>query len=272
MKVMIKSILLMFSFGMVSLWASELVAVVDDKEISQQDLNNFVITNMPGAHYSFLSEAKKKSILEQMIDRKLFAQEAKRLHIEDNAEFKIALAKAKERLLVDYWMKEKAEEITIADKEAKEYYKNNLNKFYRDASVKVRHILVVTKEEANEIIDELMMNKIVLRETFIRLAKARSTGPSAVNGGELDWFVQEQMVPEFSAAAFALNIGEITKKPIFTQFGYHVIYLEDKKEAGVAPFSEVKPNIVKTLKIFQFKKELENISEKMRKTAKIIVK
>ena len=272
MKIMIKSVLLIFSLGSVGLWASEIVAVVDGKEISQKDLNNFVITNMPGAHYSFLSEDEKKSILEQMIDRKLFAQEAKRLHVEENSEFKKALEKAKDKLLVDYWMKEKAEEITISDKEAKAYYKNNLDKFYRDAAVKVRHILVPTKAEANDILDELMMNKAVLKETFVRLAKTRSTGPSAVNGGELDWFIQDQMVPEFSDAAFALTIGEITKEPILTQFGYHIIYLEDKKEAGTAPFEEAKPTIIKTLKVFQFKKELENISEKMRKTAKIIVK
>jgi parvulin-like peptidyl-prolyl isomerase len=104
------------------------------------------------------------------------------------------------------------------------------------------------------------------------LAKEKSTGPSSVNGGELDWFIQEQMVPEFSNAAFFLNIGSFTKQPVYTQFGYHVIYLEDKKEKGIAPFKEVKQDIEKSLKVLQFKKELENISKKMRKTAKIIVK
>ena len=272
MKILVKTTLLMFTFSAVGLWASEIVALVNGKEISQKDVNNFIITYMPGAHYSFLSEDEKKSILEQMIDRKLFAEEAKRLHIENNLEFQIALEKAKDKLLVDYWMKAKAEEIVISDKEAKEYYENNLDKFYRDASVKVRHILVRTKAEAEEIIDELMMNRVVLRETFIRLAKSKSIGPSAVNGGELDWFIQEQMVPEFSEAAFFLNIDTITKKPIHTQFGYHVIYLEDKKEKGITPFKEAKQDIVKSLKVLQFKKELKNMSEKMRKTAKIIVK
>jgi len=272
MKVILKTTLLMFSLSTVSLWASEIVAVVNGKEISQQDINNFIITNMPGSHFNFLSEDEKESILEQMIDRKLFAEEAKRLHIENNLEFQIALEKAKDKLLVDYWMKEKAEEIVISEKEVKKYYENNLDKFYKDASVKVRHILVKTKAEANEIIDELMMNKVALKETFIKLAKERSTGPSAVNGGELDWFIQEQMVPEFSAAAFSLTVGTITTEPIYTQFGYHVIYLEDKNEKGIAPFVEVKQDIVKSLKVLQFKKELENISKKMRKTAKIIVK
>jgi parvulin-like peptidyl-prolyl isomerase len=262
----------MFSLSTVNLWASEIVAVVNGKEISQQDVKNFIITNMPGAHYNFLSEDEKKSILNQMIDRKLFAEEAKRRNIESNLEFQIALEKAKDKLLVDYWMKEKAEEIVISDKEAREYYQNNLDKFYKDASVKVRHILVKTKAEANAIIDELMMNRSELKETFIRLAKEKSIGPSAVNGGELDWFIQEQMVPEFSDAAFSLEERTITTEPVLTQFGYHVIYLEEKKEKGIAPFEDVKQEIVKTLKVLQFKKELENMSEKMRKTAKIIVK
>jgi len=271
MKVILKTTLLMLTLSTVSLWASEIVAVVNGKEISQQDINNFIITNMPGAHYNFLSEDEKKSILNQMIDRKLFAEEAKRRNIESNLEFQIALEKAKDKLLVDYWMKEKAEEIVISDKEAKAYYENNLDKFYKDASVKVRHILVKTKAEANAIIDELMMNKSELKE-IIRLAKEKSIGPSAVNGGELDWFIQEQMVPEFSNAAFSLEVGSITTEPVLTQFGYHVIYLEDKKEKGIAPFKDVKQDIVKKLKVLQFKKELENISKKMRKTAKIIVK
>lgn len=272
MKVIVKTTLLIFTLSTVSLWASEIVALVNGKEISKKDVNNFIIRNMPGAHYSFLSEDEKESILEQMIDRKLFAEEAKRLHIENNLEFQIALEKEKDKLLVDYWMKEKADGIVISEEEAKKYYENNLDKFYRDASVKVRHILLRTKTEANEVIDELMMNKVVLKEAFIRLAKAKSMGPSAINGGELDWFVQEQMVPEFSDASFFLNIGEITNHPIHTQFGYHVIYLEDKKEKGVIPFKEVKHDIIKSLKVLQFKKELENMSKKMRKTAKIIVK
>jgi EpsD family peptidyl-prolyl cis-trans isomerase len=262
----------MFSLSTVNLWASEIVAIVNGKEISQQDINNFILINMPGSHYNFLSKDEKKSILEQMIDRKLFAEEAKRLHIENSLEFQIALEKARDKLLVDYWMKEKAEQIVISDKEAKAYYENNLDKFYKDASVKVRHILVKTKAEANEIIDELMMNKATLKETFIKLAKRKSIGPSAINGGELDWFIQEQMVPEFSDAAFSLEVGTITTKPILTQFGYHIIYLEDKKEKGITPFKDVKKGIANKLRVLQFKKELKNMSEKMRKTAKIIVK
>jgi len=269
---MVKSTLLIFTLSTISLCASEIVAIVNGKEISKQDIKNFIITNMPGAHFNFLSEDEKESIVEQMIDRKLYAEEAKRLHIENNLEFQIALDKAKDKLLVDYWMKEKAEEIVISDKEAKVYYANHLNNFYKDASVKVRHILVGTKAEANEIIDELLINKSTLRKTFIRLAKEKSTGPSAVNGGELDWFIQEQMVPEFSSASFLLNIGDITKIPVYSQFGYHIIYLEDKKEKGIVPFEEMKQDIVKSLKVLQFKKELENMSKKMRKTAEIIVK
>ena len=272
MKVIVKTTLLMFTLSTANLWASEIVALVNGKEISQQDVNNFVLTNMPGAHFSFLSEEEKESILEQMINRKLFAEEAKRLRIENSLEFQIALEKAKDKLLVDYWMKEKAEEIVVSEKKAKKYYEDNLDKFYRDASVKVRHILVETKLEANEIIDELLVDKKVLKETFSRLAKLKSTGPSAVNGGELDWFIQEQMVSEFSDAAFFLNVGSITKDPVHTQFGYHVIYLEDKKNKGVAPFEDIKQDIVKSLKVLEFKEELEKMSKKMRKTAKIIVK
>lgn len=272
MKVIVKATLLMFSLNAVNLWASETVAIVNGKEITQQDVNNFVIASMPGANFNVLSPEQKKSIINQMIDRKLFIEDAKRVHVENNPEFKIALEKVRDNLMLDYWMKERVEEIVISDEEAKRYYESNLNKFNRAASVKVRHILLATKAEAIEVLEELKKEPKKIKENFIRLAKEKSTGPSAVNGGELDWFVQEQMVPEFSDVAFALKIGEITKEPVHTQFGYHIIYLEDKKAKGLVPFETVKDDIVKSLRVLQFKTKLKNLSEKMKKTAKIIVK
>ena len=246
---------------------------MNGKEITKQDAENFVVTNIPGAHFTFLSDIEKRSIVEQMVDRKLFIEDAKRVHIEKNPEFQKALSKVRDNLMLDYWMKEKAEEIVISDEDAKAYYDKNLTKFMRPASVKVRHILLATNAEAVEVISLLKEKQgEALREKFIELAKEKSTGPSKKNGGELDWFIQEQMVPEFSDAAFHLKKGKITKKPVHTQFGYHVIYLEDKKEKGIAPFEEAKNEIVKSLKVLQFKTKLKKLSEKMKKTAKITVK
>lgn len=272
MKHIYKMIILMFSLIPMTLLASEIVATVNGSEITQQDVNEFVVASIPGASFDKLNETQKKSVVNKMIARKLFLEDAKKIHIDKNPAFIVALQKMKENLMLDYWMKKKVEEIFISDEEAKTYYQKNKKKFYRSASVKVRHILVATEAEAVTIINELENYKGNLKEKFIELARTKSTGPSAVHGGELDWFIKEQMVPEFSTAAFLLQKNTITKQPVQTQFGYHVIYLEDKKEQGYIPFENVKADIVKSLRLVQFKTKLDNLSEKLKKTAKITVK
>ncbi|MBU1668715.1 peptidylprolyl isomerase [bacterium] len=272
MKRIYKVTVLMFSLIPMTLLASEIVATVNGAEITQEDVNEFVVASIPGANFEVLNETQKKSVVNQMIERKLFLEDAKKIKIDNNPEFVIALQKLKENLMLDYWMKEKVEEIFISDEEAKAYYQENKKKFNNPASVKVRHILLATEAEAVAIINELENHKGLLKEKFIELARTKSTGPSAVNGGELDWFIHEQMVPEFSTVAFLLKKGSITKQPVQTQFGYHVIYLEDKKEQGFIPFENVKAEIVKSLRLVQFKTKLDKLSEKLKKTAKITVK
>ncbi len=255
-----------------NLSASEVIATVDNANITQEEVDLFVKRQLPASNFNLLTPDQQKTIIDKLIDSKLFLEDAKKIKIDETEEFKEALKSLKEKLMLDLWMKKRVEEIKISDMEAKTYYLDNKDKFYRPTSVKVRHILLSTKQEAEDIIRELKYSKNNLREKFIELAKKKSTGPSAVNGGELNWFIKEQMVPEFSEAAFSLKKGTITKEPIKTQFGYHVIYLEDKKEQGLVPFEVVKPNIVKILRGMKFKEKLARLSKKLRKTATITVK
>jgi len=264
--------IMIYSLMAIKLMAVEVVATVNGSTISQEDVNAFVISSIPGANFNVLTNVQKKSVINQMIDRKLFLEDAKKTKIANSADFKESLQKMKENLMLDYWMKKKVEEIIIDDREAKIYYRDNHLKFTKATSVKVRHILLASEREALEVIGELPSRGQKLKEKFISLAKEKSTGPSAVNGGELDWFVLEQMVPEFSEAAFSLKKGTITTQPVKTQFGYHVIYLEDKKKKGIVPFKTVKANIVKSLRLSKFKTKLEKLSKKLKKTAKITVK
>ncbi|CAA6801958.1 MAG: Foldase protein PrsA precursor (EC [uncultured Sulfurovum sp.] len=271
MKKIFNLFLLFTSFNLVSLSAGEILATVNGENISKSDVNEFVVKSIPGATFNSLNDMQKESVVNQMIDRRLFLEDAKSTNIENNIEYKQALKKLQENLILDYWMKVKVEEIVVSEDEVKKYYLNNVEKFSKPASVKVRHILLKTKEEAMVLISELELSSR-LKKKFIALAHSESTGPSAVNGGELDWFVYEQMVPEFSEAAFSLKVGTITKKPVKTQFGYHVIYLEDKKEEGSISYETVRDEIVKSLRLSRFKVKLDNLSKKLKKTANIIVK
>lgn len=273
MKKIFKKFLFLFLLLTLFSSANEILATVNGKSITKKDVNEFVIKSIPGATFSSLTNEQKKSVVNQMVDRKLFLEDAEKVKIEDNLEYQEALKKLQENLMLDYWMKIKVEEIEISESDAKRYYLNNIDKFSKPASVKVRHILLSTEDEAITLIAELELTaKSNLKEKFISLAHSESIGPSAINGGELDWFTYEQMVPEFSEAAFSLVIGNITKKAVKTQFGYHVIYLEDKKEDRSIPYNTVKQNIVKALRLTRFKEKLKKLSKKLKKTANIIVK
>ena len=271
MKKIFKTFLFFSLLSILSLSATEVLATVNGEIISKEDVNNFVIKSIPGATFSSLTDVQKKLVVNQMVERKLFLENAKEINLEESPAYQKALKKVQENLLLDYWMKVKVEEIIISDNEARKYYFDNAEKFSKPASVKVRHILLKTEDEAITLIAELGLSSM-LKEKFIALAHSESIGPSAINGGELDWFVYEQMVPEFSEASFALQVGSITKKAVQTQFGYHIIYLEDKREEGTIPFELVKADIVKALRLDRFKEKLAKLSKKLKKTANIIVK
>jgi len=271
MRIIFKLFFFFSSFGLLTLSASEVLATVNDFNITKEEVNEFVINSIPGMTYDTLTEFQKKAVVNQMVERRLYLEDAKKLDIEKNPHYQAELKKLKENLLLDFWMKEKVEEIAISDAAAKRYYRASIEKFTQPASVKVRHILVATEEDAIAIIAQLQKSNDI-HQKFIELAKSESTGPSSKNGGELDWFVYEQMVPEFSEAAFNLKKGEFTTRPVKTQFGYHIIYLEDKKEKSLIPYEKVKPQIVKALRMERFKIKLENLSKKLKKTANISVK
>jgi len=132
--------------------------------------------------------------------------------------------------------------IIVSSSEVKEYYENNKNEFVAPEQVRARHILVNSSEEAEEILEELNRGA-----DFIELAKNKSVGPSASQGGDLGYFTIGQMVKEFEDAVFALEVEEIS--PIVkTQFGYHIIKLLDKKPETVAKLEDAMEEIEAKLK------------------------
>jgi parvulin-like peptidyl-prolyl isomerase len=152
----------------------------------------------------------------------------------------------------------------------KKYYDENKEEFNEKASVHARHILVKTEEEAQSIISELKDFKgRSLKDKFIELAKSKSTGPSGSNGGDLGYFAQGQMVPEFNDKAFSMKPGTITLTPVKTQFGYHIIYIEDKKPETTKSFTEVKNIISNRLKLEKAKSIILDKMKELEKKAVI---
>ena len=146
--------------------------------------------------------------------------------------------------------------------------KANQKLFMQPLQLNASHILVKTKKEAEKLIKKLSSSKNI-KDDFKNLAIKKSTGPSGKNGGNLGWFTLEKMLPNFSKAALALEVGKITKTPVKTQYGYHVIHLNDKKESKSIAFPEVQNKINAILGQNKFKEKLDAIIKKEMSQAKI---
>jgi len=177
----------------------------------------------------------------------------------------------KQDLAFQVWQKNELAKHKPSDSEIKAFYNKNKANFVVPTTLEASHILVKTENEAKSIIKQInsASNKSA---KFTSLAKTKSIGPTGVKGGYLGKFPSNQMVPEFSAAANKLNKNSYSKTPVKTQFGYHVIYLKDKTAGKSLSFNEVKGNIAQMLVGNAYNKSVKEISDKLRKTAKIVIK
>ena len=266
-----KTSLLALSIITSSALASDILVTVNGKNITKQDAQTFVKAQAPQANFSELKPEEQKMITDRLVEKELFTELAAKEGIDKKPEFQRNMEKIKEELLVNMWMKEQLDNVVVSDSEAKEFYEKNTAQFMGKASMHARHILVETEKTAQEIIDTLKLLKgEALKTKFIELAKTKSTGPSGPKGGDLGTFTKGQMVPEFSEAAWALENGNITIKPVKTQFGYHVIYLETKEDAKPIAYETVKEKIVASLKQKQFAAKIAEVAKELKSKAKIV--
>ena len=268
---LVKTSLLAVAVMATSVVASDILVTVNGKNITKQDAQAFVSASAPQANFMELAPAEKKMITDRLIEKVLFRELAAQEGIDQKPEFKRNMEKIKDELLVNMWMKSQLDNAIVSESEARAFYDKNVKKFMEEPSMKARHILLANEKDAQDIIDTLKPRKgEALKEKFIELAKAKSTGPSAPNGGDLGTFKKGQMVPGFSKAVWALENGQITTTPVKTQFGYHVIYLETKTEAKPASYEKVKNNIITSLKQQQFTVKIKEVAKELKSKAKIV--
>jgi len=268
---LVKTSLLTVAVMATSMVASDILVTVNGKNVTKQDAEQFVAAAQQGAHFAQLDKAQQEMIKQRLVEKILFTELAKKEGVENDPEFKAAIEKIKEELLVNVWMKKQLDSTLVSDSEAKEFYEKNKDKFKQPETVTASHILVKTEDEAKAIIEELKPLKgAALKEKFVVLAKAKSTGPSGPKGGDLGTFTQGQMVPEFAKAVWALKDGTVTLEAVKTQFGYHVIYLEKKNPAIALPYDAVKEKIIQSLKQKQFAVKVAEVAKELKSKAKIV--
>ncbi len=218
---------------------TKILATVGGTPITSSEVDEFLATLGPKAE-SYNNPQGRAMILKQLIDSKLLLLDAKRNLFEAEADFRAQLAKVRDNLLANY-AAEKAilGAKRVSEDDVKKYYDENRSRFESGAVVNASHILVESEELAVSIYEKIASGEI----SFEDAAKENSSCPSKENGGSLGEFTKGQMVPEFDEAVFSMNVGEITKTPVKTQFGYHLIKLNSKEDSRVADFAEVKSAI-----------------------------
>lgn len=221
---------------------NKILANVGGIAITDKDIDEFLAgLGQRGAGYN--TPDGRRAVLNQLVANKLLLLEARKNLYETEAEFKAQLAKFKENLLTSYAMEKALSAVTVSDKDVEDFYNNNSERFMGEETVSASHILVATEEEAREIYGRIASGE----SSFEEEALAHSTCPSKANGGNLGEFGRGQMVPEFDVAVFEMNVGEITSEPVKTQFGYHLIKLNEKNEAKVTPLDEIREELKNVL-------------------------
>ena len=233
------------------------LAKVNGSEIRQSDVT--AAEKDIGASLAQLDPATRQaSVVQLLIDLKLVAKAAEDKKIADTPDFKQKLAFTRSRLLMDTLLDQEGK-AAVTDAALKQVYDDAAKQISGEQEVHARHILVETEDKAKEIIAKLKKGA-----DFAELAKKESKDPGASDGGDLGFFTKDQMVPEFSAAAFALEPGKISD-PVKSQFGWHVIKVEEKRARKAPPFEQVKPQ----LEAFVIRKAQAEYVAKLRSDAKI---
>ncbi|HKK06313.1 MAG TPA: peptidylprolyl isomerase [Gammaproteobacteria bacterium] len=236
------------------------VAIVNGKPISQETFDLYVKmrnSQHPDQH------ASREQIINELVNSELIYQQALKEKLDKKPQIKEEIKLQRKNLLINAALRHHLEQHPISDKELKKEYDERI----AHANVeqyKARHILTKTEDKAKEVIQKLKGGA-----KFADLAKKYSTDEgSAKNGGELGWFTSGQMVPPFSDAVAQLKKGEYTKEPIKTQFGWHVIELEDKRKMQPPAFDDVKGQIANVMR----NKQLKDYVQSLREKAKIDIK
>ncbi len=235
------------------------VAKVNGIEIRQSDLalaEEDLGQNLPPQAQG---DAKRDYLIGYLTDVILVAKAAEAKKISDQADFKSRSAYLRNKLLMEMQLQAEAK-AAVTDQALKAVYEDAIKQMANDFEVRARHILVPTENEAKAILVEL--NK---GTDFAELARQKSKDPAAAaQGGDLGYFTKDQMVPEFAEIAFKLEKGQLSE-PIKTQFGWHIIKVEDKRKKPAPDFAQVKDQV----QTYVMRKAQADFITKLRQGAKI---
>lgn len=213
------------------------LAKVGDIELTKDDMIR-IMRNLPQQQQQQVAGVEgRKQLLNEMVAGELFYLQGKDEGYDKEAKYQELVAEAKRTILQQYTMQKVLANIDVSEEDKKAYYEGNKTNFQAGATAKASHILMAEEDGIKEVQAEIAGGL-----SFAEAAAKYSTCPSKEKGGDLGSFEQGRMVPEFEAVAFAQDIGVISE-PVKTQFGYHLILVEERSEASAKSFEDVAEEI-----------------------------
>ncbi len=237
---------------------NKVLAEVEGRKITEQDIEAR-LRNMDQRNVAQYRTAEgKQRILRDLINQELMYSDALENDFDKEEPFQKQMAQIKEDVLKQYAVRKLLDNVQVSKEQAKEYYQENKEQFKKQESVRASHILVKDEETANNVLKEINEG------TSFEEIEGNYSQCDDNQAGDLGYFTRGKMVQPFEDAAFEMEVGEI-RGPVKTQFGYHIIKLTDKKEAGSMSYEEVEEKLIKQMtameqnRIYQTKsKELED--------------
>lgn len=235
---------------------NKIVAKVNGKEITQQDVLRFLNEIGPQVAMQFQSPEGIQRVVDELVNQELLYLDAIENNLDKTEEFKTLEEQTRNTLLKSYALNKLIADESATEDELKEYYNEHKEHYKKPETARASHILVDTEEKSKDIIKEIEEGL-----SFEEAAQRYSSCPSKEAGGDLGEFSRGQMVPEFEEMTFTMEEGTVSE-PVKTQFGYHIIKLVKKTPAGESSFEDVKNQIHEQLiRLKQQNKYLDKIDE-----------
>jgi peptidyl-prolyl cis-trans isomerase C len=233
------------------------IARVNGVDIKQSDLA-LAEEDLGADIQAATPDVKREQLIAYLADIIMVTQAADKKNLGDNPDFKRRLAFLRNKLLMGFELQEEAK-AAVTDEAMHQTYNDAVKSVGGQEEVRARHILVEKEDDAKAILDQLKGGA-----DFATLAKEKSKDPGAAEGGDLGYFSKEQMVPEFAEVAFKMFPGQLSN-PVKTQFGWHIIKVEDKREKPVPAFDQVKDQI----QTYLARRAQAELVSKLREAAKV---
>ena len=214
----------------------QVLARVDGGDVKRRDVTT-LLSSLPPQMLEMSMGAVYPLLLERLIDNKLVLSAARQASLQDDPEVKRKIQDAEERAMQEAFVR-RALDAQLTDARLREKFAAFLKEQPAQEEVRARHILVDTEAKARDVLAELRKGA-----DFAAVARAKSTDGSARDGGDLGFFTRGDMVPEFSDAAFALKAGEVTKDPVKSQFGFHIIKVESRRQQPAPSFEATRDQL-----------------------------